>query len=186
MFVDEHHLGISRQVEHLVDNAAIGPRKTWCFAGLAAGFTAEAQGHAARDAIFAVTAERRQAGDDRVANLNGAYFAADGFDNTRRFMPGNGRQRVRVGAFDKVQVAMAKAAGRGADQHLMRPGVRYVDLFNLKRFARFDQYRCFHRATPISPLDMLLDGLAPYLPSSMRAIARAWTSSGPSARRSVR
>jgi hypothetical protein len=33
---------------------------------------------------------------------------------------------------------MAQPTGRGADKHLMRPGIGDVDLLNLKRFTRFD------------------------------------------------
>ena len=94
---------------------------------------------------------------------------------------------MRVGAFDKVQVAVAQPTGRGADKHLMRPGVGNVHLLDLKRFARFDQDGCFHRATPMSPLDMPSLPCPPCLPSSILCnCALAWTSSGPSARRKVR
>ena len=186
MFMHQHHFGISRQVQHLVDDAAIGACQARGFAGLAPGIAAKAQGHPARDAIFAMAAECAQAGDNGVADLNGAHFAAHGLNNTRRLMTRNRGQGMRICAFDEMQIAMAKPAGRSADKHLMRPGVRNIDLFNLKRFARFDQDGRFHRATPMSPLDMPSLPRPPCLPNSIRAMARACTSSGPSARRKVR
>ena len=138
MFMHQHHFGISRQVQHLVDDAAIGTCQARGFAGLAPGFAAKAQGHPASNAIFAMAAECAQAGDNGVTDLNGAHFAAHGLHNTRRLMTRNRGQGMRICPFDEMQIAMAKPAGRSADKHLMRPGVRNIDLFNLKRFARFD------------------------------------------------
>jgi hypothetical protein len=61
MFVHQHHFGISRQVQHLVDDAAIWPRQTRCFAWPAAGFAAKAKRHPPSDAIFTLAAKRAQA-----------------------------------------------------------------------------------------------------------------------------
>ena len=173
MFMHQHHFGISRQVQHLVDDAAIGTCQARGFAGLTTGVPAKAQGHPASNAIFAMAAKCAQAGDNGVPYLNSAHFAAHGLHNTRRLMARNRGQGVRICAFDEMQIAMAKPAGRSADKHLMRPGVRNVDLFNLKRFARFDQDGSLHRVAPMSPLDMPSLPRPPCLPNSIRAMARA-------------
>ena len=86
MFVHQHHFGISRQVQHLVDDAAIWPRQTRCFAWPAAGFAAKAKRHPPSDAIFTMAAKRAQAGDNSVADLNRAHFAAHSLNNARGLM----------------------------------------------------------------------------------------------------
>src|SRR3546814_12170705 len=76
------------KVEHLVDDAAVGPRDARRRAGGAARIAAHAQRHAPRHAKFAMAAKGRQAGDDRVADLHRAHFAADRLDDARGFMAG--------------------------------------------------------------------------------------------------
>src|SRR3546814_3807961 len=74
MFVDEHRFGKGRKVEHLIDDAAVGPRDARRRASGAARIAAHAQRHAARHTELAMAAKGRQAGDDRVADLNRAHF----------------------------------------------------------------------------------------------------------------
>src|SRR3546814_18846121 len=85
----------------------------------------------------------RQAGDDRVADLHRAHFAAHRLDDPRRLMAGDGGQGVRIDAVDEMQVRMAKAAGHGADAHLVRAGLVDHHLFDNERLAGFDQDRGF-------------------------------------------
>ena len=203
MFVDQHLVGKGRQVEHLRHGfAAIAcdARRS----GLrAAGIAAEAQSHPAGHAEFAVTAEGGQAGDHVIARLHGLHFAADGAHHARRLVARDGRQRVRIGAVDEVQVRVAQAAGLGVDQHLVRGGIGQLDLTDGEAADLFEDCRLRHqRVAPMSPelrLSLPALGALPSrsalalgpssgrcLANSIRAIERAWTSSGPSASRSVR
>src|SRR3546814_10085516 len=50
-------------------------------------------------------------GDDRVANLHRAHFAANRLDDARGFVAGDRGQRMRIGAVDEMQVRMAQPAG---------------------------------------------------------------------------
>src|SRR3546814_3902374 len=67
-----------------------------------------------------MAAKGRQAGDDRVADLHRAHFAADRLDDARGFMAGDRGEGVRIGAVDEMQIRMAKPARDGADTHLVR------------------------------------------------------------------
>ena len=203
MFVDQHLLGKRRQVEHLRNGlAAIA-----CDArrgGLRpAGISAEAQGHPPGHAELAMAAECGQAGDHMVARLDRFHFAADRAHHARCLMARNGRQRVRIGAVDEVQIRMTQAAGLGVDQHFVRCGIGQLDLTDGEAADLLEDCRLRHqRVAPMSPeLKLALPALG-ILPSrsalalgpssgrclanSIRAIERAWTSSGPSASRSVR
>src|SRR3546814_7949557 len=93
MFVDEHRFGKGRKVEHLVDDAAVGPRDARRRAGGAARIAAHAQRHAPRHAKFAMAAKGRQAGDDRDADLHRAHFAADRLDDARGYMAGGSAEK---------------------------------------------------------------------------------------------
>src|SRR3546814_1373332 len=87
-----------------------------------------------------MAAKGRQAGDDRVADLHRAHFAADRLDDARGFMAGDRGEGVRIGAVDEMQIRMAKPARDGADTHLVRVAVGDNDIFDLQRLARLDQY----------------------------------------------
>ena len=203
MFVDQHLLGKGRQVEHLRHGfAAIAcdARRS----GLrAAGIAAETQGHPAGHAELTMPTEGGQAGDHVVARLDRLHFAADGAHHARRLVARDGRQRVRIGAVDEVQVRVAQAAGLGVDQHLVRGGIGQLDLTDGEAADLFEDCRLRHqRVAPMSPelrLSLPALGALPSrsalalgpssgrcLANSIRAIERAWTSSGPSASRSVR
>ena len=54
-------------------------------------------------------------------------------------MPRHGGQRVRISAFDEVQVRMAQAASRSADQHLVRTGLADDQLLDFERLVRGEQ-----------------------------------------------
>jgi len=106
-------------------------------------------------------------------------------------------------AVDEMQVRMTQAAGLGVDQHFMRGGIGQLDLTDGEAADLLEDCRLRHqRVAPMSPeLRLALPALG-ILPSrsalalgpssgrclanSIRAIERAWTSSGPSASRSVR
>src|SRR3546814_12541475 len=92
-----------------------------------------------------MAAKGRQAGDDRVADLHRAHFAADRLDDARGFMAGDRGEGVRIGAVDEMQIRMAKPARDGADPHLVRVAAGDNDPFELLRLARLDQYRSEER-----------------------------------------
>src|SRR3546814_18489667 len=83
----------------------------------------------------------RQAGDDRVADLHRAHFAAHRPDDPRRLMAGDGGQGVRIDAVDDMQVRMAKAAGHGADAPLVRAGIVAPHLLANERLASSEDRR---------------------------------------------
>ncbi len=86
-----------------------------------------------------MAAKGAEAGDDRVARLHRADFAAHRLDDPGGFMAGDGGQGVRIGAVDEVQVRMAKPAGGGADAHLVRTGLVDDNLLDDEGLAGFDQ-----------------------------------------------
>ena len=128
MFVDQHLFGEGRQIEHLTHGFAPVSRDARWRGLIAAGVSAHAQGHAAGNAEFAVSAEGGQAGNDVIARLDRLHFAADRADDARRFVAGNGRKRVGIRTVDKMQVRMAQSAGLGIDEDFMRRRVGELDL----------------------------------------------------------
>ena len=70
-----------------------------------------------------------------VSHLHGLHLATDCAHDAGRLVAGNGRQRVRIGAVDKVQVRMAKPAGLGIDQHFVRAGIGDLDLADDQPFT---------------------------------------------------
>ena len=129
--------------------------------------------------------------DTRACGLchSDLHFIDGAYPHALPLVPGHERQGVGIGAVDEVQVRMAQAAGPRVDQHLVRQRVGHRDLADHQPFAGlFEDCRLRHqRVAPMSPeLTASLAGWGECLANSIRAIDRAWTSSGPSARRSVR
>jgi hypothetical protein len=79
----------------------------------------------------------RNAGDDMIAWLDRANLRPDLLDDTGTFMAENDRERSRIAALDDVEVRVADAGGDGADEHLVRAGLGYADIFDFQRAARF-------------------------------------------------
>ena len=71
----------------------------------AAGVAAGAERHPPGHAIFAMAAEGGEAGDDMVADLDGADLASDRLDHAGGLVAGDAGEGVGVGALDEVEVA---------------------------------------------------------------------------------
>ena len=87
----------------------------------------------AAEALRAVPAEPRQARHHVIARLHRRHVGAHRLDDTGALVAQHDRTVEREAALpiDDVQVAVAHARGRGADQHLTAP--RLVDLDGLDR-----------------------------------------------------
>jgi cytosine/adenosine deaminase-related metal-dependent hydrolase len=83
-------------------------------------------------------------GDHVVARLHRAHLGAHGLDDAGALVAQDGRQRVRVGALHEVQVGVADAGRRGADQHLVWPGLVDLHVLDLKRLSDFAQHGGLH------------------------------------------
>ena len=121
-----------RQVEELVHRrAGVGqPRRV---AGAAPGASLlVAQRQVAGEAVLAVAAVDRQAGDHVVARLHVADLVADRLDDAGRLVAEHGGQRVGVLALHEVQVGVAQPGRGGADQHLARAGRADLHLVDLE------------------------------------------------------
>ena len=94
-----------------------------------------AEVRAAGQAVLAVAAEDRQAGDDVVARLELVDVRADRLDDAGRLVAEDGRRRERVEALDEVQVAVADAAGHRAHEHLAPDGLGDVDVLDRERLV---------------------------------------------------
>ena len=151
VLVDQHLLGEGRQVQ-ILHHRPLGRAEPRLFVLLALGLRRDAQAHVAGQAEFAVAAEGREAGDHVIARLNGANLGAHLLDDTGALMAENGRQRVRVGTLDEMQVGVADTGGRSADQHLVRARLVDLHIFDLKRGAHFAQNGGFHPNVPFHGL----------------------------------
>ena len=204
IFVDQHLFAEGGQIEHLPYRSLVN--RTYdpgCLVGRTARIGPKTQGHTAGDTEFAVSAEDGQARNHVIARLHRLHFRSDRTHHARRFMTRNGRQRMRIGTVDEVEVGMAQAACLGVDQDFMRSGIGEFHLADREPADLFkNSCLCHQRVAPMSPelwLSLPDVGAAPSrralavgpasgrcLANSIRAIERACTSSGPSARRSVR
>ena len=112
-------------------------------------------------------AERREAGHDRVADLDRAHLVANRLDDPGGFMAGDRWQRRWVCAIDKVQVRPAHPARDGADQHLVRAGLGDIHVADFKRLLRLEQNGCLQHSLLISVRPELVEGHV-YSPCSDR------------------
>ena len=93
-----------------------------------------------------MAAEHREAGDDVIARLAGAHFAADLLDDAGALMAEHDRDLRRIRAFDEVEIRVAHTGGDGADQHLVGAGFVDLNVFDGERLANFAQDGGFHDA----------------------------------------
>ena len=93
----------------------------------------------ARQALLAVAAEHRQAGDDVVAGLDVGDVGADLLDDAGRLVAEHGGQRVRVQPLDEVQVGVAQPGAGRAHQHLARSWLAQADILDDQRLVHFVQ-----------------------------------------------
>jgi hypothetical protein len=94
---------------------------------------------AAPPALVALAAGGHEREDDMVARLERLHARTGLLHDTRGFVPEDERERLGQVALDDVQVAVADAAGRDADEHLAFLRRGEVDLENLDRPARLPE-----------------------------------------------
>ena len=84
-----------------------------------------------------------------ITRLEVVYVGAHFLDYARRFVAQDARRGHWQAAFDDVQVTVTHTRGRGANQHLVRPGL--VDLHLLEADVRYlvqQPLRHRHRNAP--------------------------------------
>ncbi|MCY1219918.1 hypothetical protein D9M72_319120 [compost metagenome] len=146
VLMDQHLLGKGRQVQELVHRPALAAHQARLLAFAAAGIGLGAQRQVAGQAMLAVAAVGRQAGDHMVAGLDRAHFGADLLDHARGLVAQDRRHRVRIGAVQEMQVRVAHAHGGGAHQHLARAGLADGNVFDHQRGLGLMQDSGFHEA----------------------------------------
>src|SRR6516165_6941101 len=92
------------------------------------------------EALRAIAAKTREAGDDVITRLHRRHLGANSLDDPGTLVSEYDRpvERKSPMAVDDVQVAVAHLGRRGADEHLAAPGLIDVD--------RFDRQRVVHLA----------------------------------------
>jgi len=135
---------------------------------------AGAQIRVPRKTLRAIAAKTRKASDHVIPRFDRGHIRADRLDDACALMAEHDRpvEREPPDAVDDVQVAMADAGGRRANQHLAPP--RLVDLHRLDRQRLLDPAKDggldFHGSLP----EILISGGALRLPliASSRRIDR--------------
>src|SRR5262249_56750133 len=140
--VDQHLLGVRREVGELVDRRAL-PRELRRLVDRADG-SALAEVRASGQAVLTVAAEDREARDDVIARLEFRHVRADRVDDPRRLVAEDGGRRERIEAFDKVQIAVADTTRHCTHQHFARDGLGDVDVLDRELFVRTVEDGSFH------------------------------------------
>jgi hypothetical protein len=143
VLVHEHLLRVGGEVQELMHHLAV-LRQTRRLPGLTTGLPLAAQRRPATEAVLAVAAEDREAGDDMVTRLDVAHLGADLLHDPGRLVPEHGRHGVEVGAGLEVEVAVTDAGCRRADQYLPGPGLVDLDVLDLERLPDLTQDRGLH------------------------------------------
>src|SRR5208282_1806547 len=101
-----------------------------------------AQIRVARQALRAIAAEAREAGDDVIARLDRGHLAADRLDNPRNLVAEHDRPVERKSPLpvDDVKIAVTHTGRGGADQHLAAPWLVDVDRFNRQRLVHLAKH----------------------------------------------
>src|SRR5207247_8128283 len=95
-------------------------------------------------AVRAVAAEDRQAGDHVIAGLDLGHVRTDGLDDAGGLVAEDRGGRELIVAVDEVKVAVAHAAGDRADEHLAADGLRDVDVLDGERLLGTVEHGGFH------------------------------------------
>ncbi|MCY1293367.1 hypothetical protein D9M70_426260 [compost metagenome] len=146
VLVDQHLLGKGRQVQELVHGSALPCRQARLLAFAAAGIGLDAQRQVPCQAMLAMAAVCRQAGDDVVAGPDRAHLGANLLDHAGGLVPQDGRHRIRIGAVQEMQVRVAHAHGGGAHQHFARARLADGNVFDHERGLGLMQDGGFHNA----------------------------------------
>src|SRR3954451_21802836 len=83
-----------------------------------------------------------------IAGLYIGDLVTDGLDHAGRFVAEHARRGIDVLALGEVEVAVAHAGGGRAEQHLMRPRLVDLDVFNLQVPGDRAEHGCLHRLPP--------------------------------------
>ena len=143
VFMHQHLLRERTQVGELAQAAVVVMQaRRLAFATPHFGFLA--QRHAPREAVFAMPAKRRQAGDDVIARLHIGDGITHRLDDASGFVAEHHRQLAGVGAVVEVHVRMADARRRRAHQHLARLRLVHRHLFDRHGRVDLSQHRCLH------------------------------------------
>jgi hypothetical protein len=127
VLVHQHLLGVRGEVGELVHGLAVPGELRRLRLGTDGACLAEKR--LAGEAVLALAAEHRQAGDHVIARRELRDLGADRLDDAGCLVPEDGRRRERVEAVDEVQVAVANA--RGHRPHADFPAARRVDVDGL-------------------------------------------------------
>ena len=146
VLVDQHRLSVGAKLRHL-SYAFPVLSQTRRLVGTAHYVGAGAQDGLPPQAELAMAAENGQAHNHRVSRLQVKDLVAHRFYRTGGFVAQDGRLGDVVTAFNVVQVAVADAAGPGANQHLPRARGIHLHLFHLQGHIHFTQNGCFHSRT---------------------------------------
>src|SRR5579863_281487 len=98
----------------------------------------------AEQALRAIAAINRGAGDDVIARLKRGHGGPDGLDYASRFVAENRRKFGRQRAVEAMQIAVADADGDGADQDFMRLRLADLDLLDRQGLVDLTENRSFH------------------------------------------
>jgi hypothetical protein len=79
-----------------------------------------------------------------VAWLHVRHGGTHRLDHTRRLVTEHRRERIRVGAVLEVEIRMTDPGSHGADQHLARPRIAVLHVFDDEWLVDFAQYCCLH------------------------------------------
>ncbi len=143
VLVDQHLFGEGGQVEELV-HAGRGLSQAGFVALGPLGVGADAQGHVPGQAVFAMAAIGRQAGDHVVARLHRSHFRPYLFDHASALVAQHGGQGIGIGAFVEMQVGVADPGGDGADQDLVRAGLVDLHVLDFEGCSHLAQNSGFH------------------------------------------
>ena len=110
----------------------------------ARGRSSTAEVGTAAQAELASPAEDRKARDHTVARFHVAHLIAHLLDDAGGFVSEYGRERHRNRAVDHVQVAVADAAGLGAQEHFVGSRLADLDVFDLERLLGRAHDGCLH------------------------------------------
>ncbi len=105
---------------------------------------------------------------------------ADLLDHTSRFMAEHCRQRMWIKPFHEVQIRVAEAGDRGADQDFARARVGQADVLDHQRLVDFVQDGGLHRILPKILLVFLNQNLS--RAQAYAAMSKSPTSDMPTAR----
>ncbi len=142
VFVDQHFLGIGGQIRELIHRRAV-PAELGRLLRCPDGPRLAEVGPSGQ-AVAAVPAEDRQAGDHVIAGLELRHVLAHLLDDPGGLVAEDRGRGERIVAVDEVQVAVAHAARDRAHEHFAPDGLRDVDVLDGERLLGAMEHGGFH------------------------------------------